>query len=94
MAPVGVPIRAMRCEHGEGCPVRNRYLLQQCGPGTLHRAQTKPGLCVGHRNEIVEVADLPGNRRIEDPRRTHRGTSKGPRNEDARRVGQIRGRSR
>ncbi len=44
-----------------------------------------------HRDETAEMAVLPGNRRAEDPRRTIQyvaGT------EDARRDGQIRGRSR
>ena len=48
---------------------------------------------MNHRDEIVEMAVLPGNRRDEGPRRTLRYVE-GPRNEDARRDGQIRGRSR
>ncbi len=45
-----------------------------------------------HRDETVEMAGLPGNRRDEDQRRTVQYVE-GPRPEDARRDGQIRGRS-
>ncbi|MEE9226478.1 MAG: hypothetical protein V3U66_01950 [Acidobacteriota bacterium] len=46
-----------------------------------------------HRGETVEMAVLPGSRRAEDPRRTVQYVE-GPRNEDARRDGRIRGCSR
>ncbi len=31
----------------------------------------QPGLCMNYRYETAEMAVLPGNRRDEDPRRTH-----------------------
>ncbi|MEE9226103.1 MAG: hypothetical protein V3U66_00030 [Acidobacteriota bacterium] len=46
-----------------------------------------------HRDETVEMAVLPGNRRNEDLRRTVQYIE-GPRTEDARRDGRIRGSSR
>ena len=45
------------------------------------------------RSETVEIADITGTRRGEDPRRTT-STSQGSSPEDARQGGQIRGRSR
>ncbi len=46
-----------------------------------------------HRDETVEMAVLPGNRRNEDLRRSVQYVE-GPRTEDARRDGRIRGRSK
>ncbi len=46
-----------------------------------------------HRDEIVEMAVLPGNRRDKDPSHTVQ-YFEGPRTEDARRDGRIGGRSR
>jgi len=45
------------------------------------------------RSENVEMAAITGAHRVKEPRRTD-STSQGPRPEDARQGGQIRGRSR
>ncbi len=47
-----------------------------------------------HRSETAEMAELPGTRRPEGPTAYSLQYVEGPRPEDARRVGQIRGRSR
>jgi hypothetical protein len=53
-----------------------------------------PALFMKVRRETVEMSDMAGNRRGEDPRRIHCDTSQGPNPEDARQGWQIRGRSR
>jgi hypothetical protein len=60
----------------------------------LSSGDCKPALCTRRRREIVEMALPPGNRRDSDLRRTLFSTSQGTRHEDARKDGQIRGRSR